>query len=206
MNRALRVGLTGGVASGKSTVAALFARKGVPVFSADAVSHELTRPGAPALRQLRAAFGAEVFDEAGALDRKALARRVFDEPEARRRLEAILHPSIVSELAAQAAATDAPYCVIEIPLLQRRHVGPLVDRVLVVDVPVATQRQRLRERDALNEAEIEARVRAQMPRDERLALADDVIDNRGAEGALDDQVDVMHALYSGLAAQGEWRA
>ena len=74
MNRALRVGLTGGVASGKSTVAALFARKGVPVFSADAVSHELTRPGAPALRQLRAAFGAEVFDEAGALDRKALAR------------------------------------------------------------------------------------------------------------------------------------
>ena len=146
MNRALRVGLTGGVASGKSTVAALFAARGVPVFSADAVSHDLTRPGAPALRQIRDAFGDPVFDNAGALDRRALARRVFDDPAARGRLEAILHPPIVAALTAQATAIDAPYCLIEIPLLQPRHVGPLVDRVLVVDVPIEVQRRRLRDR------------------------------------------------------------
>lgn len=205
MSRALRVGLTGGVASGKSTVAALFARRGVPVFSADGISRELTRPGGPALPAIHDAFGDAVFDAQGRLDRAALAQLVFDDAGARARLEAILHPPIVAELAARAAAVDAPYCVVEIPLLQPHHVGTLVDRVLVVDVPVAVQRQRLAERDGLGAAAIEARLGAQMTRDERLALADDLIDNSGDESALDEQVGVMHALYIRAAARGEWR-
>ena len=204
MNRALRVGLTGGVASGKSTVAALFAHRGVPVFSADAVAHELTQPDGPALNPIRAAFGDTVFHDSGALDRAALAARVFGDAGARRRLEALLHPPIIAELTALAAAARAPYCMIEIPLLKSHHIGPLVDRVLVVDLPVDAQRQRLRERDGLDDDAIDARIDAQMPRDDRLDLADDVIDNSGPADALEKQVDVMHALYMQLAARGEW--
>jgi dephospho-CoA kinase len=203
---ALRVGLTGGVAAGKSTVARLFAERGAPVLSADAVSHDLTAPGAPLLEDLRAAFGTEVFAADGALDRRALANRVFADDDARARLEALLHPPILAALAERAAAIHAPYCVIEIPLLESRHVGPLVDRVLVVDAPPAAQLARLRARDHLDAAAAQQRLDAQMDRAARLAFADDVLENDGDPAALAARVDELHALYTRVARRGEWDA
>ncbi|MEX0900999.1 MAG: dephospho-CoA kinase [Gammaproteobacteria bacterium] len=204
MNRPLRVGLTGGVASGKSTVSQAFARRGVPTFSADEISHELTEPGAPALARIRASFGDGVFTPGGALDRAALAEQIFADAEARERLEGILHPPIASELAALTSACDAPYCVVEIPLLEPRHVGELVDRVLVVDVSAENQLRRLQTRNGLTRAAAQSRIVAQKSREARLAMADDVIRNDGLPAEIDAQVEALHVLYTDLARRGEW--
>lgn len=204
MNAPLRVGLTGGVASGKTTVAESFARRDVPTFSADHIAHDLTRPGAPALTEIRAAFGDAVFGGDGTLDRAALADRVFADADARARLERILHPPIVEALGKLAAASTAPYCIVEIPLLAPHHVGSLVDRVLVVDASPDNQRQRLQARNGLSPAAAERRLDAQMSREARLAMADDVIRNDGPPAAIEAQVDALHALYTDLARRGEW--
>lgn len=204
MNAPLRVGLTGGVASGKTTVSDSFARRGVPTFSADQIAHDLTRPGGAALAQIRAEFGDAVFEPDGSLDRAALADEVFSDAAARRRLERILHPPIVDALAALTAACTAPYCVVEIPLLEAHHVGPLVDRVLVVDVSRDEQLRRLQSRDGLTRVAAERRLDAQKSRDARLEMADDLIRNDGLPAELDAQVDALHALYTALARRGEW--
>lgn len=204
MTTPLRVGLTGGVASGKTTVSQSFARRGVPIFSADQIAHDLTRPGSPALAEIRGAFGEAVFASDGSLDRTALAERIFADANARARLERILHPPIVETLAALTAESTAPYCVVEIPLLEPHHVGPLVDRVLVVDVARATQIQRLQALRGLSADAAERRLRAQKSREARLAMADEVIRNDGALAELEPQVDEYHALYTDLARRGEW--
>ena len=204
MSAPLRVGLTGGVASGKSTVSDRFARLGVPTFSADRIAHDLTGPGGTALAAVRAEFGESVFARNGDLDRAALADQVFNDDDARARLERILHPPIVAALAAVTGAVTAPYCIVEIPLLAPHHVGTLVDRVLVVDASPSTQIQRLEAHRGLTRAAAEKRLDAQLPREARHAMADDVIGNDGSVAELDPQVERLHALYTDLARRGEW--
>lgn len=198
----LRIGLTGGIGSGKSTVANLFAARGVPVIDADAIARELVEPGQPALADIVAEFGADMRDAQGRLDRARLRARVFDDPSQRKRLEAILHPRIHAVMAERTAAQTAPYVLLVIPLLFEADQRDLVDRVLVVDVPVETQRARVSARDHLPPAQIDALLAAQWSREQRLAHADDVIDNGGDAAILETQVDDLHRRYLQQATTG----
>ena len=180
--RGIVIGLTGGIASGKSTVAAMFAELGAAIVSADAIAREVVEPGEPALEEIRAAFGPEVLLPDGRLDRRRLGAIVFADPERRRRLEAILHPRIRARMREQieaAAGTGRPV-VAEIPLLFESPASrALVDVTVVVYVDREQQLARLISRDGLTPAEAEARLAAQLPLEEKARLADYVIDNRG---------------------------
>lgn len=193
--RPLRIGLTGGIASGKSVVAGLFAARGVPVIDTDRIAREVVEPGQPALARVVEAFGDGVLDEAGRLDRRALRERVFADPGDRRRLEGILHPAIMAELEEQSAAAGGDYQVLVIPLLVEGGRSEAVDRVLVVDCPVETQLERLRARDEETEAGARAMLAAQASREQRLAAADDVIINDGSLEALENRVAELDAQY-----------
>jgi len=194
----LRIGLTGGIGSGKSTVAKLFAERGVPVIDADALAHQLTRPGEPALHEIAATFGDDLVTD-GALDRRRLAERVFRNPADRQRLESILHPRIRAAMLEQTARLVAPYCLLVIPLLIEVGQQDLVDRILVIDLDEASQVERIRRRDARSEAEIHAILAAQVSRVRRLEEADDVINNTGDIVALETQVEALHRKYLTLA-------
>jgi dephospho-CoA kinase len=195
----LRIGLTGGIASGKSTVAGLFAGLGIAVIDTDTIARELTAPGAPALAEIVRAFGSGILNDAGTLDRRRLRGLVFGDPAKRRRLEAILHPLIRAEALARADAAESPYVLLAVPLLFESGFDRLVDRSLVVDCPEPVQLERLQRRDGSDAAEARARLAAQMPRAHRLAAADDIIDNGGSRDALRDQVDALHRRYINLA-------
>jgi dephospho-CoA kinase len=195
----LRIGLTGGIGSGKSTVAALFAARGVPVIDADVIARELVAPGQPALTDIVAAFGADVLDADGQLDRARLRTRVFNNAAQRAHLETLLHPRIHAVMAERAAAQTAPYVLLVIPLLFEAGQRDLVDRVLVVDVSEAQQRARVAARDQLAPEQIDAVLAAQLNREQRIEGADDVIDNSGDTVALERQVDMLHRRYLGLA-------
>lgn len=196
----LRIGLTGGIGSGKSTVAALFAARGVPLIDTDVIAHELVEPGQPALAEIAARFGAELLDGAGRLDRARLRERVFADAGQRKALEAILHPRIHAELERRLALVKAPYALVIIPLLFEAGWRDRVDRVLVVDVPVAVQRSRVAARDRLATEQIDAILAAQASREQRRAGADDLIDNSGEPSALEAQVDRLHREYLAMAA------
>lgn len=200
MSEALRIGLTGGIASGKSAAAAAFARRGVPVIDADQVARDVVEPGRPGLAAVVEAFGTEVLGPDGRLDRRALRRRVFADPDQRRRLEALLHPAIRAEMAARAAAVTAPYVVIAIPLLVESRQERGVDRVLVVDCPVEAQLERLLARDGETPEGARAILAAQATREQRLAVANDVLANDGTLESLDAHVGVLHEQYLRLAA------
>ncbi|MBI3772320.1 MAG: dephospho-CoA kinase [Gammaproteobacteria bacterium] len=195
------VGLTGGIGSGKSTVARFFAEMGVPVIDADIIAREVVEPGQAALDEIITAFGPEMLDPDGRLDRTRLRREVFATPAKRQVLEAILHPRIRAEMEKRAADLNAPYCIFVIPLLvetgQRSH----LDRVLVVDTRPEQQRQRVRERDALSDAEIDAILAVQTSRKDRLAVADDVITNNNDLNHLKTQVFDLNLRYIALAGQ-----
>jgi dephospho-CoA kinase len=195
----LTVGLTGGVASGKSTVADLFVRRGAGLVDTDVIAREVVAPGEPGLQAVRAAFGDAVLDESGALDRRKLRALVFADAEQRRRLEALLHPLIRARTLAALGALEAPYAIVAVPLLVETGFGALVDRVLVVDCPEAIQIERLTQRDGLSRAEAESMLRAQSDRAARLQAADDVIDNGGSLDATERQVDRLHERYSNLS-------
>lgn len=197
--RVFRVALTGGIGSGKSTVAGLFAALGVQVIDADVVAHALTAPGQPAVLEIGRAFGARLVDDAGALDRAALRDIVFSDPTRRRRLEALLHPRIRDRMLADLAAARGPYVLLVIPLLFETAQTDLADRILVVDLPESEQVRRVRLRSGLPDAEILRILRAQVPRAVRLAGADDVIDNSGAPEALGPAVESLHRSYLGMA-------
>lgn len=200
MTRPLRVGLTGGVASGKTAVADAFAALGVPVLDADAIAREVVAPGRPALAGIVDAFGPGVLDALGALDRRALRERVFRDPDARRRLESLLHPAIWQELDRQSAAAGGAYQVLVIPLLVETGATGAVDRVLVVDCPVETQLARLAERDGETEAAGRAMLAAQATRAARLAAAHDVLVNDGTLEELRHKVAALDRSYRALAA------
>jgi dephospho-CoA kinase len=196
-----RVALTGGIASGKTTVASLFAARGVPLIDTDVIAREVVEPGQPALDAVVAAFGPEVLGPDGRLDRRRLRDIVFADAAARGRLESILHPAIRAEMERQsrAAAVVGPYQLLVIPLLAEGGRRDHVDRVLVVDVPEIVQVERLTARDAVTREQAVAALQAQASRAARLAIADDVITNTGGVEELERQVAELHALYQRLA-------
>ncbi|MDT8387659.1 MAG: dephospho-CoA kinase [Thiogranum sp.] len=199
----LRIALTGGIGSGKSEVARRFAELGAPIIDTDIIARKLVEPGAPALEEIVALFGADILDPGGHLDRAALRKRIFADSGKREQLEAILHPRIRESAVAQADQLDARYCLLVIPLLLETGGDYPVDRVLVVDTPPELQYQRVAVRDGLSDHEIAAILATQVERQQRLAAADDVIVNEGSLGALQSQVNDLHLLYLALAGPGE---
>jgi dephospho-CoA kinase len=196
----LKIALTGGIGSGKSTAAGYFSELGVPVIDADQLARELVVPGSAAAEEIAAAFGPGVIGQEGHLDRARLRRIVFADPEQRRRLEAILHPRIYAEMRRRAQALQAPYCILVIPLLLETAETAIADRVLVVDAPEALQRARARARDGLSETDLDAVLQAQVSRAERLRAADDVLVNDGDAAQLRAAVAALHQRYLRLAA------
>jgi dephospho-CoA kinase len=194
----VRVGLTGGVASGKSTVAALLEEQGAVLVDADLLAREVVEPGTPGLAAVVEAFGTDVLTEDGRLDRPALGAVVFADEVARRRLEKLLHPLIRGRAAEiEAAAPPGALVVHDIPLLVETGQGDAFDAVLVVDVPVETQVDRMVRERGLSREDAEARVAAQAPREQRLAAATYVIDNTGTRDDLRDRVtEVVDLLVS----------
>lgn len=196
MARPFCVGLTGGIGSGKSTVAGLFAELGADVVDTDVISRALTRSGGHAMPAIVAAFGARAVGPDGALDRMAMRALAFEDATVRRRLNAILHPLIHDEAMRAVAAARTPYVILVVPLLtESAGYRDCVDRVLVVDCAEATQLARATWRDADDVSRIKAIMAAQATRAERLVIADDVVHNDGAPDSLPDQVAGLHARY-----------
>lgn len=190
------VGLTGGIGSGKSAVADRFALRGVTIVDTDGIAHELTASGGAAIAPIRADFGDTAIDVSGAMDRKAMRDLVFADPDARQRLEAILHPMIRDESDRRCRAATSAYVILAVPLLiESGTYRERCNRICVVDCPVETQIARVKTRSNLDEHQIRAIIAAQTSREDRLAAADDVIDNSGDLSALDDQVEILHASY-----------
>jgi len=201
-NLALKIGLTGGFGSGKSSVAARFASHGIEVVDTDVIARELAAPGGVAVPALRAAFGEAVIAADGGLDRPRMRALVFANPEERVRLEGILHPLIEVEALHRSAVARSPYVIVDVPLLAetgrwRRRCA----RVCVVDCPCELQIARAAARDGRSHDEVEAILSAQASREARLSIADDVIDNSGTLDMLHSQVDALHARYLDLAAK-----
>ena len=200
MRRKIVVGLTGGIGSGKSAAAEEFARLGATVVDTDAIAHELTRAGGAAIPGLRRLFGDSFVDSSGAMDRSRVRALVFADPEARKKLEALLHPMIRAESERRMFSANGLYVVHVVPLLiESRGYRERVDRVLVIDCPEEVQLERVRLRTGLPEDEIRRIIAAQVPRETRRAAADDVIENSGTLGALHKQVALLHRKYAELA-------
>ncbi len=194
-----RVALTGGIASGKSTVAALFAELGVPIIDLDLIAREVVAPGTALLNEVIEEFGAGVRCADGTLDRRALRERVLRDAGARRALEALLHPAISARATEHSASAGGPYQIVVIPLLAETGAAGEYERVLLIDCDEATQRARLALRDRLEPGLIEAALASQVSRAARRAVATDVIDNSGAAAALRPQVQALHQRYLQLA-------
>ncbi len=201
MGRRLRIGLTGGIASGKSTVAQRFAELGIPVVDADVAAREVVAPGTPGLARVIERFG-PVVAQNGELDRRALRQLIFNDPSARQDLETILHPLIRAAMEHSAETAVGPYIVMAIPLLVESGARGRVDRILVVDVDEAVQLQRVQARDGGSLDQARAILASQAGRDARLAAADDVILNSGTVTDLRQAVDRLHEKYLRLAATG----
>ncbi len=195
------VGLTGGIGSGKSVVARLFAGHGIDIVDTDQIARNLTVAGGAAMPAVLAAFGPAFADAAGALDRGRMRALVFSDPAAKARLEAILHPMIRDAVYAASLLGTAPYVIFDIPLLVESGTWrDRLDRVLVVDCPEEVQLARVMARNGLPAEQVRAIMAAQVPRQVRLAAADDVVDNGGDLALLAPQVDRLHALYAEMAA------
>jgi dephospho-CoA kinase len=192
------IGLTGGIASGKTAVTRAFEALGIVVADADIAARDAVAPGSVGLAEIIATFGHDVLDADGKLDRAAMRKRVFDNADARRQLEGIIHPRVREQLVRQCEAAPSPYAIAAIPLLAEvggRTSYPWLQRILVVDVPVETQRQRLIQRDGIDAALAERMIAAQASRAQRLAIADDVIVNTGSLEDLQRHVAVLDAQY-----------
>jgi len=194
-----RVALTGGIASGKSTVADMFAALGVPIIDTDVIARELVQPGQPALDEIRNRFGNEVIDDTGNLDRRTLRSMVFADENARLDLEAILHPRIGAETRRQADAAEGPYQIIVVPLLVGSPLTQFVDRVLVIDCDEELQLQRLLARDTETVEQARRILSAQASREARLAIADDVISNNRGLDETQRQVRELDKTFRHLA-------
>jgi dephospho-CoA kinase len=201
----LVVGLTGGIASGKSVVAAMFVALGAGLVDTDVIAREVVAPGEPGLKAVRDAFGAAILLPSGDLDRPALRSLVFADAAKRQRLESLLHPLIRARTLRKLEEIGTPYAIVAVPLLVETNFGRLVDRVLVVDCPEHLQLERLMRRDALPRAEALAMIRAQADSATRLKVAHDVIDNSGTREATRSQVEQLNRRYLELAAQASRR-
>ncbi len=201
MPQAFVVGLTGGIGSGKSAAADMFADLGAALVDTDHIAHALTGPGGAAMTAIRAAFGNGVLTEDGALNRAAMRALAFESQDARKRLEGILHPMIRQESERQCLAASAPYVILAVPLLiESGTYRERVQRLCVVDCPEAMQVVRVMQRSGLEESQVRAIMAAQASRAERLAAADDILDNSGTLDALREQVSGLHRHYLALAA------
>ena len=199
--RAYRVGLTGGIASGKSTAAKFFGALGVPILDSDQIARDVVEPGQPPLGRLVERFGPSILTPDGHLDRPALREIVFSDPRARADLEALTHPAIGAAMEARSAETGGPYQILVIPLLVEKNLSAHVDRVLVVDCEEQLQLKRLRAREGSTLEQARAILNAQVPRAARLKAADDVIHNDTDMNAVREQVAALHARYLDLAQQ-----
>lgn len=196
------VGLTGGIASGKTTISDLFAARGVPVVDTDIISRALLEPGELAFTQVRQHFGDEILDAGGKFDRKRLREIVFNQPKEKSWLEKMLHPLIYQRsFEAIRAYTGAPYVLVVVPLLFETNFQSLVDRILVVDCPPEEQIERLVKRDRIDAALAQKMLDQQLGNAERLSRAHDIIDNRSEDADLESQVETLHAFYLELAAK-----
>ena len=195
----LRIGLTGGIGSGKSAAALLFSSRGVPVIDTDEIARFLVEPGQPAYDEIIRNFGEGILDRNRRIDRDMLRERVFDNAVERQRLEAILHPRIREVVRTKVAELDSPYCIVVVPLLIESGFADLVDRVLVIDATENLQIQRTMARSGLNEPEIRKIISAQATRAQRLQRADDVIENNTDRKQLDKEVERLHHWYLSLA-------
>lgn len=196
------VAITGGIGSGKTTVANQFAELGIEVVDADIIAREVVEPGTPALAAIAAHFGADVIAPDGRLDRRQLRERVFTDPQAKGWLNALLHPLIRSEMQRQCAAARSPYCLLVVPLLVENRLTALANRVLVIDVDEATQIERTCRRDGVSREQAKAILAAQASRTERQAAADDVLDNQnGTPEAIKSRIFALHETYLAFASQ-----
>jgi dephospho-CoA kinase len=202
----LTVGLTGGIASGKSAVEKCFIELGVPVLDADQVARDVVAPPSPALAQIAARFGPQALLADGSLNRRWLRELVFADADARKDLEAITHPLIGARLSAWRDAQTAPYCILAVAIMVERGFQRLVDRVLVVDAPEALQRQRLIQRDGITDQLATQMIQAQATRERRLAAADDVLGNHGDVLDVKQFVRQLHAFYQSLVDKETPRA
>lgn len=196
------VAITGGIGSGKTTVANQFAALGIEVVDADLIAREVVEPGTPALTAIASHFGPGIQDEQGRLDRRVLRERVFSDPAAKSWLNALLHPIIRSEMLRQCAAASSPYCLLVVPLLVENRLTELADRVLVIDVDEATQIERTCRRDGVSREQAQAILASQASRSERLAMADDVLDNQsGTTETIRERILALHETYLAFASQ-----
>ena len=195
----LVIGLTGGIGSGKSTVAKMFVTLGVPVIDMDQIARQVVEPGQTALTQITHEFGASILDADGRLNRRKLRELIFESVENRRSLEAILHPLIRQETQRQISKLDAAYCIVVIPLLLESNQRSLIDRILVVDVPEALQITRTMQRDHVSTSDVQKILAAQVNRSSRLAAADDVIDNSAGLEQVRIRVAELDQQYRSLA-------
>jgi dephospho-CoA kinase len=194
----LKIGLTGGIGSGKSTVCKIFSEFGVPVIDADIIAHNLVRPGMPALEEIAKTFGKELISNDGTLDRKKIRDQIFANDTERKKLEDILHPAVYKEISVQVENINSKYCIISIPLLIETDASDTVDRILVIDVPRELQLQRASNRDKTNRSDIESIIDSQISREDRLAAADDIVNNDGNIENLHRQISGLHEYYSGI--------
>jgi dephospho-CoA kinase len=198
----LSIGLTGGIGCGKTTVANMFAALGASVVDTDLIAHSMTVPGGPAMQAIRAAFGDGYITPEGALDRAAMRALVFSDPDAKLRLEAILHPLIRATAEAEAAAASGAYVIYVVPLLiESGNWRGRVARVLAIDCPESMQIARVMARNGLQEEQVRAIMAAQVSRQDRLAAADDVITNDDGIAALTPQVEALHAIYLAISSR-----
>jgi dephospho-CoA kinase len=191
----LKIGLTGGIGSGKSTVAKLFTDLNAPLIDADIIAQQLVKPGKPALSAITKHFGKEVLMPSGMLNRNLLKEIIFTAPELKKKLETILHPLVYSEIKSQISQLTSPYTIISIPLLIETGMENFVDRILVIDCPLEIQFVRVKKRDQLSDARISSIIASQATREQRTLAADDIIDNSNGTQALAEQVKKLHNLY-----------
>ena len=196
----LKIGLTGGIASGKSTASNYFIGQGVEVIDADIIARQVVEPGKPALHEIKQAFGAKVLAADGSLNRQILRALVFADDSLRVKLEKILHPRIREEMFRRINnASDTPYLIVAVPLLVEGNLHHQLDRILVIDVDQETQIQRLRKRDGMTREQCLKILSVQISRENRLAAADDIVDNSGDLQTLHGQLEQIHKKYLRLA-------
>lgn len=197
----LRIGLTGGIASGKTTVSEHFSKLGATVIDADQIARQVMEIGQKAYSLIIDAFGPEVLNQNKEIDRDYLRRRVFDDNEERKRLEAIVHPLVRNEIQKKTQELDEGYCIIVVPLLVEAGYFDLIDRILVVDTTIENQQERLKARSGLDQEQIKKIMASQVDRKTRLSHADDVIENNSDIKKLEEQVESLHQKYLKLASE-----
>ena len=192
----LKIGLTGGIGSGKSTVCNIFSKLGVPSIDADTIAKRLVQPGMPALQSIINIFGKKITQKDGSLDRKKLRKIIFANNAERKKLEDIMHPIIYASMLKEIKKITAKYCILSIPLLLETDFVKIIDRILVVDVPKSLQLMRVAKRDNISENDINMVICSQISRKQRCSAANDILNNSEDIGYLRKQIFDLHALYS----------